>query len=189
LGPPEDDISAENVVFRRKCRLPPEKKFPPIFFSLFFCTALNARGAEISSGGRRPPSPPQEPEVRCAERILTSSDIIIDHYIYERLLAVLSKENAFFFGSSWLKSAPRAMDINHSKRRINKGSYRGAAPGSSYTPFLPVKRKLRWVSNQEGNSLNFTFAMCTGLAITVSASPKQSVEHICMAREWVCNKT
>jgi hypothetical protein len=30
-------------------------------------------GAEISSGGRRPPSPPQELEVRCAERSLTSS--------------------------------------------------------------------------------------------------------------------
>jgi hypothetical protein len=30
------------------------------------CTALNARGAEISSGGRRPPSPPQELEVRAA---------------------------------------------------------------------------------------------------------------------------
>jgi hypothetical protein len=36
LGSPEDDISAGNVVFRRKCRLPPKKKFPPIFFLLFF---------------------------------------------------------------------------------------------------------------------------------------------------------
>jgi hypothetical protein len=58
--------------FRRKCRLPPRKKIPPIFF-FFFYTALNAWGAEISSGGRRPPSPPQELEVRCAKRSLTSS--------------------------------------------------------------------------------------------------------------------
>jgi hypothetical protein len=35
LGPPEDDISAENVVFRRKCRLPPKKK-STIFSSSFF---------------------------------------------------------------------------------------------------------------------------------------------------------
>jgi hypothetical protein len=39
-------------------------------FLLVFSTALNARGAEISSGGRRPPCPPQELEVRCAKRNL-----------------------------------------------------------------------------------------------------------------------
>jgi hypothetical protein len=36
LGPPEDDISAENVVFRRKCRLPPKKNFRRFIFFFFF---------------------------------------------------------------------------------------------------------------------------------------------------------
>jgi hypothetical protein len=36
LGPPEDDISTENVVFRRKCRLPPKKNISADFFLLFF---------------------------------------------------------------------------------------------------------------------------------------------------------
>jgi hypothetical protein len=52
-----------------------EKKISADFFSSFFFTALNARGAEISSGGRRPPSSPQDLEVRCAKRILTSSRV------------------------------------------------------------------------------------------------------------------
>ena len=44
LGPPEDDISAENVVFRRKCRLPPKKK-STVFF--LHCTECKGGGDQF----------------------------------------------------------------------------------------------------------------------------------------------